>query len=389
MGQVNQMNVFEFSSFVLDPNTVRLLKQGRAIEVEPQVFQTLLLLVKNSERVVTKDELMQAVWSGRLVTDNVITRTIYKIRKIIDSADDSQSMIRTVRGNGYQFIAEVKIQTVLYNSKIEAATETNKGALKQVFLLILVVLLGMALWHQNNQKLKLKIPVKVNASYQIVAVLPINVEGGSEELSILTQSVVDYLATQLALNLRMKVIHPDSMLVLKDQLSDIWSIQQATRAKFIIDGFLESVSDTLIKLHLTLYKKNDKDELIPYSLGSFEFPYPHTTKDLNDLYKQRKITVKEIISLINPGVVINDEGETETDDPEAYRMVIAAHHIMRSDSCPEIYRAEELLINATERDPGFAHAWNQLFSNYFKRIWVCGESTDNYQKALKVAEIEC
>ncbi len=387
MDQVNQMNVFEFRSFTLDLNTVRLLKQGQVIEIEPQVFETLLLLVKNSKRVVTKDELMQEVWSGRLVTDNVIARTVYEIRKIIDFADDSQSMIRTVRGKGYQFIVDVKIQTVLKNSEVAAIEdEIKQSGLKKIMLLVLVVLLGLVLWYQNQQKLDVNIPKKIESAYPIIAVLPISVENGSEELSILTQSVVDYLTTQLALNLRMKVIHPDNMMSLRSQFDDVWSIQKATRANYIIEGCLEIISQNEIKINLTLYKYNENSELTPYSLGGFDFPYPHTTKDLNDLYKQRKITVREIVSLIKPGIIVSDD-DSETDDPEAYRMVIAAHHIMRTDSCKEIYRAEQLLKNATERDPRFAYAWNQVFSNYFKRIWVCGESADNYQKALKVAEI--
>jgi len=127
--------------------------------------------------------------------------------------------------------------------------------------------------------------------------------------------------------------------------------------------------------------------LTPYSLGSFEFPFPDNIQNLNDLYKQRKITIQEIVRLIRPGVVINDGAESETKYPEAYRMTIAAHHIMRSDSCETIYQAEELLKQATEKDPQFAYAWNKLFINYFKRIWVCGESTDNYENALKTAEI--
>ena len=392
MNPVNPIDIFEFSTFILDVSTFRLLKDGQEIEIELQVFETLLLLIKNNDRLVTKEELLQVVWGGRLVTDSVITRTIYEIRKIIDADGNSQSMIRTVRGKGYQFVAEVNVRTLTHKNKVtDVKHEANKGSLKLFVLLIALVVLSLIVWAQyySQKKTDAKIikTTTTNPVYPIVAVLPINVDGGSETLSNLTQSVMDYLTTQLALNLRMKVVHPDSISVMSGQQSDIWSIQKATRAHYIIEGFLETVSDSVIRMHLTLHKTNDKNELTPYALGGFEFPYPHTTKDLNDLYKQRKIIIREIISLIKPGVIINDGGKTETHDPQAYRMVIAAHHIMRTDSCEKIYESEDLLKQAIERDPQFVPAWNHLFSNYFKRIWVCGESTDNYQKALEVAEI--
>jgi len=382
------MSVFEFKTFTLDPNTIRLKKQGQTVDIEPQSFEALLLLVKNNNRVVTKEELLQEVWQGRLVTDNVITRTIYEIRKIIDAGDSKGSMIRTVRGKGYQFTAEVNL-VVKQTSAIAEGVESTTGGLSKKMMLLFVILVALISWflYQNQQSPQVTTSTASMDSYPVVAILPISVDVGSEELSILTQSVVDYLATQLALNLRMKVIHPDNMSMLENQFSDIWSIQEATRATFIIQGFIESVSDQIIKIHLTLYKKNIENELTPYSLGGFEFPYPHTIKDLNDLYKQRKITVRDIVNLIKPGLVINDQGDTMTNDPEAYRMAITAHHIMRSDSCEKIHQSDKLLKQAVDKAPKFAYAWHKLFANYLKRVWLCGESTENYQKALEVAEI--
>ncbi len=384
MAQTNRTGVYQFSHFMLDPHTIRLLRHGQVVEVEPQVFETLLLLLRHNHRVVTKQELLDHVWQGRLVTDQVITRTIYEIRKILDEGA-AESMIRTVRGKGYQLLAEVST---------EAATVPSEASDRPLWFYVLALLVALVwgIWwffdaQQRQPITETQQPTLAATSYPIVAVLPIKGMGDSQQLSILTQSVVDYLTAQLALNLRMKVIHPDNMSFMQEEFSDIWAIQRATRAHFIIDGFLELVSDSQIKMHLTLYKKTANNELTPYDLGGFQFPYPHTVKDLNDLYKQRKITVREIISIIKPGVTISDDGETETDDPEAYRLVIAAHHSMRSDACEGIFKSENLLLKATERDPEFAYAWYKLFSNYFKRVWLCGQSADNYQKALEVAAV--
>ncbi len=388
--------MYQFGPFVIDSFTVRLLKNGVQVEVEPQVYNTLLLLIQNRERVVTKDELLEKIWQGRVVTDHVITRIIYELRKLLDDKNDERSHIRTVRGKGYQFIAAAIELKRTYNQSTEPS-QPEKKPLKMyfklflwLFLLMSLVLISYLLINPPNQPSNVTSVVAYNAKqkvYPVVSVLPIEVDTGSEELSMLVQSLIDYLTNQLAVNLNMKVIHPDSLVSLGDQLDDVWAIQQATRSDFIIQGFIEPVAEQRVNLHLILYKHNVDGELIPYQLGSFQFPFPKNAKELNDLYKQRKVTIRSIIQIIKPGVIARDNGETETDDPEAYRLVIAAHHMSRADNCKDLRRAESLLLKAIQRDDEFAYAYYQLFANYFKRVWLCGESIEYHKKALAMAEI--
>ncbi len=71
---------------------------------------------------------------------------------------------------------------------------------------------------------------------------------------MLVQSIIDYLTNQLAVNLNMKVIHPDSLVSLGEQIDDVYAIQEATRSDFIIQGFIEPVAGQRVNLHLSLYK---------------------------------------------------------------------------------------------------------------------------------------
>ncbi|VAW46973.1 Adenylate cyclase [hydrothermal vent metagenome] len=392
--------MFKFGPYQLDQHTFRLTKKGIDIdidiEIEPQVFNTLLLLIENRERVVTKGELLEKIWHGRAVSDQVITRIIYELRKILDEKSGQDSHIRTVRGKGYQFIAEVTENQQISHSAVEPsqpATTPDRPPLRKMILVLGLVVLAAVSFVLINQPSQPpnssnnSSPVSNQKTYPVVAVLPIKVDTGNEELSILVQSLIDYLTNQLAVNLNMKVVHPDSLVSMGDELNDVWAIQKATRSDFIIQGFIEPVAEQRVNLHLTLYKNNVDGELIPYQLGAFQFPYPENVKQLNDLYKQRKVTVRSIIQIIKPGVIVKDNGNTETDDPEAYRLVIAAHHMLRNDDCEDIQRAEQLLLKAVERDDEFAYAYYQLFANYFKRVWLCGDSIEFHQKALAMAEI--
>lgn len=387
--------MYQFGPYQIDSLTFRLLKEGREIEIEPQVFKTLLMLVENRERVVTKDELLQEIWHGRAVTDQVITRMIYELRKIFGGKSGNNSFIRTVRGQGYQFIAEV---TVIDHDR-QQSFDSNPSKVSQprswthrnwkISGVILLLFIGLLVIYQLLKQQ----PIDNQAAFQteqniypVIAVLPIDVETGNEELSMLVESLTEYLINQLTVNLNMKVIHPDNLRHLRGQLDDVWAIQQVTHADYLIRGFVESTSTQSINLHLSLYKHDKYGELVPFQLGAFKFTFPKNAQALDKLYKQRKLTVRSIVQIIEPGVVVEDNTTSETDDPEAYRLVIAAHHISRDDDCNDLQRAEELLLRAVERDDEFAYAYYQLFANYFKRVWLCGESKEYHLKAMAMAE---
>jgi DNA-binding winged helix-turn-helix (wHTH) protein/TolB-like protein/Tfp pilus assembly protein PilF len=380
--------MYKFGIFQLDEEAIRLIKNNKSISMEPQIFNTLLFLIKVRHRVVTKEDLLEEIWHGRPVTDYVITRIIYQLRKILDDEKNDVSYIRTVRGKGYQFIGAVEETDQIVNLPLSLK---KNSPWKLIVTIFFIILFSLFVFRQIDplKTLSKTITTTQNKAptnrYPVVVVLPIEITDANEELSTLTQTLIDYLTNQLAINLNMKVIHPDNLIKLNLEENDIWSIQNITKADYIIQGFLEGLSGSKVNIHLNLYKNNENGELVPYDLGAFGFPFPKSSKDLNDFYKQRKVTVRNIIKLIKPGIVVRDNGKTETDDPEAYRLVIAAHRLLRNDSCDGFIRSEKLLLKAVERDQEFAYAYYLLFANYFKRIWLCGHSTDYHKKALQMA----
>ncbi len=388
--------MYEFSTYRLDPLKVRLLKGDHVIDIEPQVFNTLLFLVENHHRAVTKDELLAKIWQGRPVTEYVITRIIYELRKILDSSNTEVSHIRTVRSVGYQFNVAVHQQDQA--EAIKKPAENDKPSAFKVismsFLLLLPLMIGY--WY-SGQTVANKVVSPFTSqtsvsnekvsSYPAVVLLPIEVIDHDQQTTVLTLSLMDYLTDQLSINLNMKVIHPDSMVNIADNLQDVWSIQQSTRAEYVIQGTLDSSTDEVVVIQFKLYKYNHEKELVPFDLGVFTFPFPNSSQNLSELYLQRKITIRDIISIIKPGIDISGNKGLETHDPEAYRMAIAAHHMVRTDACSNMNQAESLLLRAIDRDPEFGFAYHKLFTNYFKRVWVCGDSAEYHQKALEMANI--
>src|SRR5271165_1903085 len=101
-------HLYEFGPFVLDPGE-RLLRHGVArMELPPRAFDTLLVLVENSGRLLEKDALMRTVWRDTVVEENNLSQVVYLVRKALRDGEDGARYIETVPKRGYRFVGEVR-----------------------------------------------------------------------------------------------------------------------------------------------------------------------------------------------------------------------------------------------------------------------------------------
>ena len=111
-----------FEGFRLDPERFELTRSDEPVMVEPQVLCLLIYLVRNCDRMVTKDEVVDAVWQGRAVSDASISSRIRSARQAVGDDGVRQATIRTVHGRGFQFVAKVT-ETSPAPSAFKAADE--------------------------------------------------------------------------------------------------------------------------------------------------------------------------------------------------------------------------------------------------------------------------
>lgn len=100
--------IFQFGPFELDLAAVELREGDKTRAMEPQVFALLALLVENRERLVSKDEIIEKVWDGRIVSDAAVTSRVKSARHALGDDGKSQRFIRTIHGQGYRFVASAK-----------------------------------------------------------------------------------------------------------------------------------------------------------------------------------------------------------------------------------------------------------------------------------------
>ena len=100
--------LFFFEDKVLDPNRRELRCKGGLVAVEPQVFDLIVFLVRNRDRVVSKDDLIAGVWDGRIVSDSTLASRINAARRALDDNGDAQRLIRTAARKGVRFVGTVR-----------------------------------------------------------------------------------------------------------------------------------------------------------------------------------------------------------------------------------------------------------------------------------------
>lgn len=118
--------LYFFGDYCLDPDRRELRASGQPIPMEPQVFDLLLYLVQNRDRVVSKDDLITAVWKGRIVSDSTLDSRINGARKTVGDSGERQQFIRTIVRKGFRFVAPVRESTDEGSSAAAVSSPTPK-----------------------------------------------------------------------------------------------------------------------------------------------------------------------------------------------------------------------------------------------------------------------
>src|SRR5215472_9344859 len=101
--------LYGFGPFRVDPEKELLLRGGETVPLTPKTFQVLLVLMRHSKEVVTKDDLMKMVWPDTFVEEANLSRNIFLLRKALGETPQDHQYIVTVPGRGYRFAEDVQL----------------------------------------------------------------------------------------------------------------------------------------------------------------------------------------------------------------------------------------------------------------------------------------
>jgi TolB-like protein len=217
--------IYAFGPFELDLATVELRAGGKAVDVEPQVFALLALLVQNSERLVSKDEIIEKVWDGRVVSDAAVASRVKTARQALGDDGKSQRFIRTIHGQGYRFVAEARALRRDI-SPASSAIESNSTA---------AALADMV--HRLDR-----------ISRPSLAVLPFRYVAGDERYAALASAIPDELITDLARLRWLLVTARGSSFRLRAPQADFGDIGRLLGVRYCVAGTVEVSAERLVIL---------------------------------------------------------------------------------------------------------------------------------------------
>src|SRR5471032_1345667 len=107
-GALNLLYIFE--NYALDPDRRELRSGATVVAMEPQVFDLLVHLIRHREHVVSRDELIESIWGGRIVSESALSTRINAVRSAVGDSGAEQRLIKTLPRKGVRFIGEIREQ---------------------------------------------------------------------------------------------------------------------------------------------------------------------------------------------------------------------------------------------------------------------------------------
>jgi len=208
---------FLFTNHVLDIDRRELSCAGRRVALEPQVFDVLLYLVQNSDRVVSKDELFDKVWDGRIVSESTLTSRINAVRKAVNDNGRDQQLVRTVARKGFRFVGEVQAQT----AEVKPTPAPSPTA------------------HEADHP-RLVLPVLDRTA---IAVLPFVNMSGEAEQEYFSDGISEDIITALSKLRWFYVIARNSSFVYKDKPVHLKQIGEEIGVAYVVEGSVRKDGD--------------------------------------------------------------------------------------------------------------------------------------------------
>ncbi len=158
---------FRWGRFTLDPLRRSLCLDGERVKLAERLFDVLLFLVANHGRVVERDELLRAVWAGRVVEDNNVGQAIFELRRVLKSGGDAQRSIVTVPGRGFRFAEPVTFEAASGETsaapgpaadpapapRLDVARWRGQAPLGVALLSLVIAVLSLAFWASERAAL--------------------------------------------------------------------------------------------------------------------------------------------------------------------------------------------------------------------------------------------
>jgi TolB-like protein/DNA-binding winged helix-turn-helix (wHTH) protein len=361
----NKGFVYVFGKFILDPGDKTLFSEGKPIHLPAKEFETLLLLVENNHKALSKDEMMKAIWQDSFVEEGNLAKQISRLRKILNT--DGNQFIETLPKHGYRFSADLRVTnhvaeepvilerrtvkrlTFAVENDIEdrslALPAKPKMALRSpvIALLAFTGLLGLsALWYLSREK------APPTAKIKSIAVLPLKPLTSEENNKVLGLGLADALITKLG-SLKQIVVRPTSAVArFADAPADSIEIGRKLGVDAVFEGTIQE-SEGRLRINARLISTDSGRQ---FWAEKFDEP-------VNEIFALQDALSNKIAKTL-AFELTNAENKMfarhGTDNTEAYEKYLRGRFYQSQNTTDGFNRSVEFYEQAIALDPNFAEA---------------------------------
>jgi TolB-like protein len=203
---------FLFEDQILDVDRRELRRGAQLVDLEPQVFDLLVYLVQNRDRVVSKDDLIGGIWDGRIVSESTLTSRIAAVRRAVADNGEEQRLIRTVARKGIRFVGDVRVDDSQGVPGKGVRPSPGAGIAKPVQ------------------------PPPVVSDKPSIAVLPFQNMSGDPEQEYFADGVVEDIITALSRVRWLFVIARNSSFTYKGRAVDVKQVGRELGVRYVLEG---------------------------------------------------------------------------------------------------------------------------------------------------------
>lgn len=376
----NKGLVYEFGRFVLDPNERTLLSDGKRLHLPAKEFETLLMLVENNGRALSKEEMMSALWQDAFVEEVNLAKQISKLRKILNI--DDEQFIETIPKHGYRFVADLRLTQSLDREPIVV----EKRLVKRITVSrsdnssteLLPPANALMLW-RNDRSLRSGGMIAIATLFFLafaalayffltgagentggvplvksVAVLPFRSLGGQSVDEDIRLGLTDALTTKLG-NLKQTLVRPTNAVRIYEGVEPL-AAGRKLGVEAVLDGTVQHVDG---QIRVTVQLINVRDGSVLWG-GKFD-------QEFTDIFNVQDAIAEEVARAIEPGLTGEEKSlltKRYTTNPEAHHAYVRGRYAWNKRTMEDLRDSIRHFNDAIAQDPNYALAYAGLADSY-------------------------
>jgi TolB-like protein len=313
----------EFDDCVLDLDRRELLRGAQAVATAPQVFDLLVYLAQRPERVISRDDLINAIWGGRIVSESTLASHINAVRKAVGDNGQEQRVIRTIARKGFRFTADVKTIKQPHDAGLLAA--------------------------QSAASIQVPVATPVLPVKPSIAVLPFVNLSGDPEQDYLADGVVADIIAALSQYRWLFVVARNSSFTYKARMVDVKQVGHELGVRYVLEGSWRKAKN---RVRIT-------GQLIDATTGAHHWA-GRFEGVLDDIFALQDQITENVVGAIAPQLEraeIERARRKPTESLDAYDYYLRGMDKLHRGTRETIDQALPLFHKAIEFDQDFASAY--------------------------------